>query len=101
MELNQFTEQIEIKLTELPDVVFFCRRPKLEEVDSQSGAKRIKTIWSSNVQNWEGLEMDGKPFPCTSENKKKLLELNSLLVMAVCNKLADTWTQEFKLEQGN
>ena len=74
MDLNQFIEQIEIKLSELPDVVFYCRRPRLEEVDSQSGAKRIKSIWNSNVQNWEGLELDGKPFECTSENKKKLLE---------------------------
>ena len=73
----------------------------MDEFDSVSGSKRIKSIWNANVANWEGLELDGKPFPCNTENKKKLLDLNSLLVMAVCNKLADVWTQEFKLETGN
>ena len=103
MDLKAFSENIEITLEELPDVVFICRRPRFEELNNLSGdsIKRVRGIWEKNVQSWTGLENEGADFPCTSENKKKLLDLNPFLCMTVVNRLADTWTSEFKLESGN
>ena len=57
-------------------------------------AKRLK-------RDWIGIEKDDVKFDCTKENKAELLKINSLLVLAVCNKLAETWTSEFSLESGN
>tara|TARA_Y100000310_G_C20523432_1_gene734828 strand:- start:156 stop:461 length:306 start_codon:yes stop_codon:yes gene_type:complete len=101
MELKPFTGEMEVVLDEAPDVTFICTRPRLEELGEVNNTRRLRTMWSNNVKNWTGLDMDGVEFPCTPENKKKLIELNSLLVMAVCNKLAANWNQEFKQETGN
>jgi hypothetical protein len=72
MDLKAFSENIEITLEELPDVVFICRRPRFEELNNLSGdsIKRVRGIWEKNVQSWTGLENEGTEFPCTSENKK-------------------------------
>ena len=103
MDLKLFTNEIEINLKELPDVSFFCTRPRLEDMEPIAGSthKRVKNIWENNIKDWSGLEMSGKPFSCNPENKKELLKINSLLVLAVCNKLAESWSQEFSLETGN
>ena len=92
---------MEVVLDEAPDVIFFCKRPRLEELNEVNNTRRLRAMWNNNVKNWSGLEMEGVEFPCTPENKKKLIELNSLLVMAVCNKIAGQWNQEFNLETGN
>tara|TARA_R100000458_G_C8179849_1_gene177287 strand:+ start:198 stop:509 length:312 start_codon:yes stop_codon:yes gene_type:complete len=103
MDLKAFSENIEITLNELPEVTFFCRRPRFDELNNLSGdsIKRVRGIWEKNVTSWTGLENDGTDFPCTTENKKKLLDLNPFLCMSVVNKLADTWNNEFKAESGN
>jgi hypothetical protein len=103
MDLQLFKNEIEIQIKELPDVVFFCTRPRLEDIEATGGAthKRIKNIWENHIKDWSGLEMGGKPFSCNPENKKELLKINSLLVLAVCNRLAENWSLEFQLESGN
>lgn len=103
MDLKDFSQQIEIRIEELPEVVFFCRRPKFQELQTVGGdqMKRVRSIWENNVQEWTGLELEGTEFPCNSENKKKLLDLNAMLVITVVNRLADTWNNEFVIEAGN
>ena len=103
MDLGLFSAKIEIQIKELPEVTFFCTRPRLEDMETSSSAtsKRIKNLWENHVKDWVGIEKDNLPFDCTTENKRELLKINSLLVLAVCNKLAETWTSEFSLESGN
>ena len=103
MDLGLFSAKIEIQIKELPEVTFFCTRPRLEDMETSSSAtsKRIKNLWENHVKDWIGIEKDDLPFDCTTENKRELLKINSLLVLAVCNKLAETWTSEFNLESGN
>ena len=104
MDLSLFSAQIEVQLKELPEVIFYCTRPRLEDIEqsvSSNTTKRIKSIWENHVKDWAGLEMGGKSFNCNTENKRELLKINSLLVLAVCNKLAETWTSEFNTESGN
>ena len=104
MDLKLFSAQIEVQLKELPDVIFYCTRPRLEDIEqsvSINTSERIKTLWENHVQDWTGLEMGDKTFDCNIENKRELLKINSLLVLAVCNKLAETWTSEFNTELGN
>ena len=104
MDLSLFSAQIEVQLKELPDVIFYCTRQRLEDIEqsvSSNTTKRIKSIWENHIKDWTGLEMGGKSFDCNTENKRELLKINSLLVLAVCNKLAETWTGEFNLESGN
>ena len=103
MDLGLFSEKIEVQLKELPEVIFYCTRPRLEDMESSNSAtsKRIKSLWEHHVKDWSGIEMDDNPFDCTPENKRELLKINSLLVLAVCNKLAEIWTSEFSLESGN
>ncbi len=103
MDLGLFSAQIEIEIKELPDVTFFCTRPRLEDMETSTAAtsKRIKNLWEHHVKDWIGIEKDDVKFDCTKENKAELLKINSLLVLAVCNKLAETWTSEFSLESGN
>ena len=103
MDLGLFSAKIEIQIKELPDVTFFCTRPRLEDMETSSSAtsKRIKNLWENHVKDWIGIEKDDLPFDCNTENKRELLKINSLLVLAVCNKLAETWTSEFSLESGN
>ena len=103
MDLKTFSENIEITIEELPDVIFYCRRPRFEELQNvgKDGMKRVKLIWEKNVQDWTGLENEGSDFPCTTENKKKLLDLNAFLCMTVVNRLADQWNNEFAVETGN
>mgnify|MGYP003150632207 FL=1 len=104
MDLSLFSAQIEVQLKELPDVIFYCTRPRLEDIEqsvSSNTTKRIKSIWENHIKDWIGLEMGGKSFNCNTENKRELLKINSLLVLAVCNKLAETWTSEFNTESRN
>ena len=103
MDLKTFSENIEITIEELPDVTFYCRRPRFEELGNLSGdnIKRIRGIWEKNINSWTGLENEGSDFPCTAENKKKLLDLNPFLCMTVVNRLADSWNKEFTVESGN
>tara|TARA_R100001530_G_scaffold37114_1_gene28863 strand:+ start:265 stop:576 length:312 start_codon:yes stop_codon:yes gene_type:complete len=103
MDLKTFSEKIEITLDELPDVTFYCRRPNFDELQNvgDDGMKRVKSIWEKNILEWTGLEMEGSDFPCTAENKKKLLDLNAFLCMHVVNRLADSWNKEFMVESGN
>ena len=103
MDLGLFSAKIEIQIKELPEVTFFCTRPRLEDMETSSSAtsKRIKNLWENHVKDWVGIEKDDLPFDCTTENKRELLKINSLLILAVCNKLAETWTSEFQLESGN
>ena len=103
MDLKSFSENIEITLQEFPDVIFYCRRPRFEELNNLSGdnVKRIRGIWEKNVQSWTGIENEGEDFPCTIENKRKLLDLNPFLCMTVVNRLAESWNSEFQAESGN
>ena len=104
MDLSLFSAQIEVQLKELPDVIFYCTRPRLEDIEqsiSINTSKRIKSLWENHVKDWTNLEMGDKKFECNIENKRELLKINSLLVLAVCNKLAETWTSEFNTESGN
>ena len=103
MDLGLFSAQIEIEIKDLPDVTFFCTRPRLEDLETSSSetSKRIKNLLENHVKDWIGIEKDYVKFDCTKENKAEVLKINSLLVLAVCNKLAETWTSEFSLESGN
>ncbi len=50
MDLGLFSAKIEIQIKELPDVTFFCTRPRLEDMETSSSAtsKRNKNLWENH-----------------------------------------------------
>ena len=103
MDLKAFTEEIPITLKKHDEVVFWCKRPGVEELSQSgvSGALQNKRIFEQCVTSWDGLELEGAAFGCDKQNKKKLLQIHSALCIAVADKLIRLVLEEVEIELGN
>jgi hypothetical protein len=103
MDLKPFTEEIPITLKKHDEVVFWCKRPEVEELSQTgvSGALQNKRIFEQCVTSWEGLVLDGAEFPCDKLNKKRLMKIHSALCIKVADKLIRQVLEEVEIELGN